>query len=761
MRSSQGFGEMLSVSAATTSPAFTALMPVTPIPLPAVQHRRDIEGLRAVAVLVVVAYHAGFAEFAGGFIGVDVFFVISGFLITSLLLNERIINGRIDLREFYARRIRRLLPISTAVLAVSTMSALFILPSTSFSSLGTDVIAAAGFVVNMLFAARGTDYLAGDADPSIFQHYWSLAVEEQFYLAWPGLLAVISLNAKRVRRRLAPIMVLVIAASFFASLTFTSSTPTWSYFGLHTRAFELGIGALLAATWPSIERWAPSRRAVLSWLGIIGIVISVPLASSVSEFPGWVAAVPVLSTAAVICGGNSLRFGAVAILRVRMLQWVGERSYSLYLWHWPILVLTAAAVERPLTWRETALALIAAFAISALGYRFIEHPLRRSQRLTRLPTLSYARGAGLLVITAFIGFATSRYQPTLATGFIAEAPSVGTSTTTTVARSTTTTNSPPTTVDVVSTIELPTTTTLPALIDNRDAQPIAAVVQALKNPVLPDNVQPSVYDAQNDATSLYDTSCHQFMTTRVTDGCVFGDTDSKFTIGLIGDSHAAQWFAAVNTIATDNGWRLIAHTQGGCPLLNVATWNRGADAIFNHCATWRDSVIDALERENVAAVIVSQHWGLLEASTRQAIPAAVWERDLPGLFMRLRGAGMEPILFLDSPDPYGSVPACAASNRNDLTSCEPGLLRNTERAVRTAALSIADEMSVGLIDPHAWLCVDSDQNDEADATRCPVVIGNILVYRDSHHLSNTFVEWFTPILSSELVDWFTAQSNLS
>ncbi|MGB1084953.1 MAG: acyltransferase family protein, partial [Ilumatobacteraceae bacterium] len=436
------------------------------------QHRRDIEGLRAVAVLVVVAYHAGITGFAGGFIGVDVFFVISGFLITSLLLNEKISTGRIDLREFYARRIRRLLPISTVVLVVSTLSALVLLPSTSFSSLGSDVVAAAGFVVNMLFAARGTDYLAGDADPSIFQHYWSLAVEEQFYLIWPGLLAVVSLNAKRIRRRIAPSIAFIIVASFFASLLLTSPMPTWSYFGLHTRAFELGIGALLAVMWPSIEGWAPSRRAVLSWFGIVGIIISVPLASSVSEFPGWVAAIPVLSTAAVISGGNSVRFGTVSILRVRLLQWIGERSYSLYLWHWPVLVLTAAALERSLAWHETAVALLAALAISALGYRFIEHPLRRSQRLTGRPMFTYALGGGLLAATALTGVATSRYQPTIATGVVAEAPSLDTSTTTTVAPTTTTVSSSPT-VAVVSTTEAPTTTTLPPLVDNRDAQPIA------------------------------------------------------------------------------------------------------------------------------------------------------------------------------------------------------------------------------------------------------------------------------------------------
>ena len=376
-----------------------------------------------------------------------------------------------------------------------------------------------------------------------------------------------------------------------------------------------------------------------------------------------------------------MRFGTVSILRVRLLQWIGERSYSLYLWHWPVLVLAAAALERSLAWHETAVALITALAISALGYRFIEHPLRRSQRLTVRPRLSYALGAGLLAATALTGVA-SRYQPTITTGVIAEAPSLDTSTTTTVAPTTTTISSSPT-VAVVSTTEATTTTTLPPLVDNRDAQPIAAVVEALRNPVLPDNLRPSVYDAPND-TSSHDTTCHQFMAATVTDGCVFGDVDSEFTIGLIGDSHAAQWFAAVNTIATGTAGDL-SHTQGGRPLLDVVTWNRGADAVFNHCASWRDSVIDSLEREQVEVVIISQHWGLLEASTREAVPAAVWGARPSGLFTRLRDAGMEPVLFLDSPDPYGSVPACAASHQTNLTSCEPGVLRNTERAVRTVA----------------------------------------------------------------------------
>ena len=721
------------------------------------QHRRDIEGLRAIAVLIVVAYHAGIPGWGGGFIGVDVFFVISGFLITSLLIKERESDGRIALLTFYARRIRRLLPISSVVAVVSVVGALAILPSTTFSSLGTDVVAAAGFFVNMLFAIRGTDYLAGDTDPSVIQHYWSLAVEEQFYLIWPGLIALVTIGAQQVRRRITPVIITVISGSFVASVVLSPTAPTWSYFGLHTRAFELGVGALLAVQWPLVERWGQSTRAALSWAGLIGIGFSIPLAAAVDYFPGWVAAIPVLATAAAIAGGDTTDRGAQLLLRRRPLQWVGEHSYSLYLWHWPVLVLGAGLVGRTLGWSETIAAIALTFALSALGFTLIEHPLRRSPRLIQQPAPNYSLGASLIGLTLLVGVGVSQYQPQASTGVVAEAPSLSTSTTTTVAPDTAIAPPDSSASTNDSATSAPTSTTLPPLVDNRDAEPLAAILAALDNTVLPENVRPDVYNAVNDTSTLYDTNCHQFMTPAVTKGCVFGDTDGEFTIGLIGDSHAAQWFAAINTIAISNEWRLIAHTQGGCPLLDVVTWNRGADAVFSHCGSWRDAVIDDLQQEGVDVVIVSQHWGLLDASTREAVPASVWERDLPTLFDRLRSVDIEPVLFLDSPDPYDSVPACAVSHKTDLSSCEPGVLRNTERSVREVATSIADEMSVGVIDPHVWLCVDVSPDDDSDTTRCPVVVGDILIYRDSHHLSNTFVEWFTPVISAELVDWITAQ----
>ncbi len=207
------------------------------------EHRRDIEGLRALAVIAVIAYHAGVPLTGGGFVGVDVFLVISGFLITSLLLTEWDGSGRISLTRFYARRARRLLPISAAVLAATGLASVIWLEPTRLDELGVDILAASGFAVNLVLAGRGTDYLAAELAPSAIQHYWSLAVEEQFYVLWPALILI----ALRLGRRTAVgAVVALTAASALASALLTGPHPTWSYFGLHTRAWELGLGALPA-----------------------------------------------------------------------------------------------------------------------------------------------------------------------------------------------------------------------------------------------------------------------------------------------------------------------------------------------------------------------------------------------------------------------------------------------------------------------------------------------------------------------------------
>jgi len=711
-----------------------------------VEHRRDIEGLRALAAIAVIAYHAGVPLTGGGFVGVDVFLVISGFLITSLLLTEWDGSGRISLTRFYARRARRLLPISAAVLAATGLASVIWLEPTRLDELGVDILAASGFAVNLVLAGRGTDYLAAELAPSAIQHYWSLAVEEQFYVLWPALILI----ALRLGRRTAVgAVVALTAASALASALLTGQLPTWSYFGLHTRAWELGLGALLAVTLTATRRAPENLRAGLGWIGLVAIGIAIATFDRVEHFPGTWAALPVIGAALVLISGDDNPRGVARLLRLSPLQWAGSRSYSLYLWHWPALVIGAAAIGREPGPLATVALVATSIALAEIGFRLIENPIRRSPRLARRSGLSLTVGAGLLAVGAVVGLAVSNVDTTTRTGVIAAAPepapalpevtepeaeppegepatvfssandeptaSVEATATTTTSTTSSTTVPPPTPADAIA---------------------LDAIADALGARVVPDNLRPSLLEANRDTSPLYGTGCHQYLEERAAQGCVFGDPDGDITVAIWGDSHAAQWFSAIDLIAEQRGWRLVSITQGGCPVIDVLTWNRSGDAVFDHCAPWRDNVLDRFAEEEVDVVLLGQHYGLLDADSRGAVSASVWAEQLPALLDRVSET-MTPIVLIDSPDPPEDVPTCLSEHPEEIEVCEPGAPGNTEAAVAATIREITAERGVGTIDPRPWLCVEN---------RCPVVVGDILVYRDSHHLSDTFVRWFTPVL---------------
>lgn len=710
------------------------------------EHRRDIEGLRALAVIAVIAYHAGVPLTGGGFVGVDVFLVISGFLITSLLLTEWDGSGRISLTRFYARRARRLLPISAAVLAATGLASVIWLEPTRLDELGVDILAASGFAVNLVLAGRGTDYLAAELAPSAIQHYWSLAVEEQFYVLWPALILI----ALRLgRRKAVGAVVALTAASALASALLTGPHPTWSYFGLHTRAWELGLGALLAVTLTATRRAPENLRAGLGWIGLVAIGIAIATFDRVEHFPGTWAALPVIGAALVLISGDDNPRGVARLLRLSPLQWAGSRSYSLYLWHWPALVIGAAAIGREPGPLATVALVATSIALAEIGFRLIENPIRRSPRLARRSGLSLTVGAGLLAVGAVVGLAVSNVDTTTRTGVIAAAPepapalpevtepeaeppegepatvfssandeptaSVEATATTTTSTTSSTTVPPPTPADAIA---------------------LDAIADALGARVVPDNLRPSLLEANRDTSPLYGTGCHQYLEERAAQGCVFGDPDGDITVAIWGDSHAAQWFSAIDLIAEQRGWRLVSITQGGCPVIDVLTWNRSGDAVFDHCAPWRDNVLDRFAEEEVDVVLLGQHYGLLDADSRGAVSASVWAEQLPALLDRVSET-MTPIVLIDSPDPPEDVPTCLSEHPEEIEVCEPGAPGNTETAVAATIREITAERGVGTIDPRPWLCVEN---------RCPVVVGDILVYRDSHHLSDTFVRWFTPVL---------------
>jgi peptidoglycan/LPS O-acetylase OafA/YrhL len=354
----------------------------------------QIQGLRALAAMLVTLFHAKWVS--GGFIGVDIFYVISGFLITGLLLREIERTGTINFKEFYARRFKRLLPTSFFVLALTAIFSWMLIPPTMRSSLGRDVIAASLYVSNYLFAWWQADYQNLDATPSPVIHYWSLAVEEQFYLLWPLLVLSFFIVATKLKKKniLTLLVAGVTALSFVFSIYQTEISPIWAFYSLPTRAWELGLGALLVLI-PPIR-----TKKLIGLLGFIFIITSAFIFGETTAFPGLNAVLPVMGTVMLIATINSWPPFLNDVANSRLFQWLGEISYPLYLWHWPLLVLPSTYFARPLEVYERILAIVATIVLADLTHRFIEEPFRKTKTV---PTLVFKRSGVITLVSVLIG----------------------------------------------------------------------------------------------------------------------------------------------------------------------------------------------------------------------------------------------------------------------------------------------------------------------------------------------------------------------
>lgn len=352
---------------------------------------------------MVVLNHAGVPALQGGYVGVDVFFVVSGFLITGLLLKEAERGRRISLLGFYARRARRILPAATLVLAVTVVSSFVLIGGTSAARTAEDGQWAALFASNFRAISQGTDYWASDFPPSPLQHYWSLAIEEQFYLFWPASMVAVAAIGRRVplRTRLTFLLAVTIAVSLAWSVYATTENASAAYFSPLTRTWELAAGAILAVLTPTIMRLPVFLAAVTSVSGLIAIAAAALTLDEYTRFPGAAAILPVGGTVLVIIGGTiTPKRGAEVLLRCRPLQWLGKLSYSLYLWHWPVLVLAAASLGTELA-MTTKLAFVGvALALSVVTYKYVESPVRNSSWLKApRPSVSVAFGAALVALS--------------------------------------------------------------------------------------------------------------------------------------------------------------------------------------------------------------------------------------------------------------------------------------------------------------------------------------------------------------------------
>ena len=339
----------------------------------------QIQALRAFAAMLVVIYHAGITS--GGYIGVDIFYVISGYLITGLLLRELDKTGTLGLRAFYLRRVKRLLPTSFFVLFITAITAWYLYPTSMRADLGKDIAAAGIYISNYLFAFWQMDYQNLSAIPPVVIHYWSLAVEEQFYLFWPFI--ILALYKKGGRRRVGQGVVAISIASFLFSLYQTSVEPIWAFYSLPTRAWELGVGALLL--------YIPARIKFSQnylWIALALFIYGTFIFRDSTPFPGTAALVPVFATAISLAAVHSWPKILNRVGTHRVIQWLGEISYPLYLWHWPLLVIPAVYLGRGLHIYEKLICVLATLIFADLTHRFIEEPLRHAQ----LPAKTVIRG---------------------------------------------------------------------------------------------------------------------------------------------------------------------------------------------------------------------------------------------------------------------------------------------------------------------------------------------------------------------------------
>ncbi|MGY3682630.1 peptidoglycan/LPS O-acetylase OafA/YrhL [Streptomyces sp. TE33382] len=668
--------------------------------------RPDIEGLRAVAVLAVLAFHAGIPGMAGGFVGVDVFFVISGYLITGLLVREAITTGRIRLGDFFSRRARRLLPSAAVVLAAVAGAGAWLTVPLRRTDLEYDVVAAALSVANWRFVSQQTDYLAAGHGQSPLLHFWSLAVEEQFYLFWAPLLAVIVIGAARAVRRgravrgaVALVTAVLALGSFALSLHWTGSSVSLAYLGTPSRVWQFGAGALLALLPWHLMRGPRPLRLLCGWAGAGAIVWCVLSYDAGTPYPGYAALVPTLATAAVILAavpGRGERhaegpYGVGRLLAGRAPRAVGRLSYNLYLWHWPVLVLAEARFG-VLGWpARTALTLASALpALAAL--RWVEQPLRRSRTVSELPRRGLAVGVSAIILPVVLALV------------------VGTTTLRLLG--------PATPVDLRGLP--PGAAAGPSLLARDAGAPLAG------GPVVPNPVQ-----ARKDFPP--DGACEVAPAVTRSPECLFGATDSPDRIVLLGDSHAGQWFSPMLALAAERGWALQELVKQGCPLPRLTVDSPQLGRVYRECDVWRADALERLRKQPKPRLIVIS--SLNRYTADPGLLTDGWEKTLKPL----RALGVPIVYIEDTPVPGTDVPACVSGSPGDPGAC--AFARKDAVPADPLARRIASGALPGVrsISVNPVLCPGTGPD-------CPAVRDRVLLYRDDAHLTNAAAVVLTPRL---------------
>ena len=673
--------------------------------------RPEIQALRALAVGIVVLYHLWPNSLTGGFVGVDVFFAISGFLITAHLLREAVGTGRISLPKFWAKRARRLLPASLVVLVVSAIGTAVWIPRAFWEQFFGEIAASGLYVQNWYLASSAIDYLAADNVASPVQHYWSLSAEEQFYIIWPILMVVALLFAAKRSARVRTIAIgvvlgAVVLLSFALSVWYTVRNPGAAYFITPTRAWEFGAGGLLALVAGGVSRAPSAVRAIVSWLGLAAIVVTAVFYSDATPFPGYQAALPVLGTLAVIWAGNPERAWAPSRLAsIRPVQWLGDVSYSVYLWHFPLIVIVPFALGRDLGFAAKVAILAATLVLAWLSKTYIEDPVRQGRWLAvRKPRWTFAVTAAAMVIVvgggtgvvAAVNAQTAQFQAA-ATQIVEEAPQC-----------------------------------LGLAVGAGDAAVECADFD-LGGGVVPDQ---SVFSTER--PEIYSDECRSVNGETKVKDCVFGDETSDTVILLVGDSHAAQWFPMLKALVEKQDYALHVIFKSGCPFTDPTLTN--TSLFGTGCGPWNNNALEAISAMPDLDLIITAASSGYPLRSGQTATDRIESFD--GMLASLSKLKTPVLIFRDTPRMSEDAISCLQSSSldsvRDCGTTESKALEDTDFLVEAAA----DVPGTSVISLNDALCTDN---------WCPGVIGNVIAYRDaSSHFTTAFAQTLEPVLEERI-----------
>ena len=664
--------------------------------------RPDVEGLRAVAVVAVLLYHAGVPFAKGGYVGVDVFFVISGFLITGLLLREIEKSGTLSITRFYSRRAKRLLPMTVIVLGAVVLVSWPLFDPVRMDTVSWDIVAAGLYVMNWRLAVQAADYFGAGLQASPVQHFWTLGVEEQFYLVWPALLLAVAWWHRRTDRSLRTMLGVVFAIVAISSLTCsvysTIEDASAAYFSTLARGWEFALGGALALVPASrLGRLPRLVAAVLASTGLAMIAWSTVQFSDDTLFPGYAALVPTLGTAAIIAAGfTSTSAAPTRLLSLGPVRHVGRISYSWYLWHWPPLVF-AAAIGGELSSTEGLAVLALSYVPAVLTHRLVERPFHYSETLSRFPRKALALGAACTASSVALGLALLAVTPTV--------------------------TKPP--LDQVAGAA--------ALQDGPALQKSA------------DAVRPTPREADKLRSKMYTDGCHVQPSDTEFPECVYGDPSSKTTVVLFGDSHAMHWFPALDKLAKEHDWRLVGLTKSACPPARVTRYNVSLRREYRECDEWRERALRRITQQESPDLVVTSGltvYTVVEDGKhlgRDASEAALEEGYVSAL-KEFRRAGAKVAVIEDVPHPNKDIPKCVSRSLDRLEECAfPRSKAFRYPPINTRAAERVE--GAELIDPTPVLCPREE---------CPAVIGDVLVYRNGDHLTPTYVRTLAPWLGEQL-----------